>query len=75
MRRAGQLVNEAIHEQADAAAGDKAAAAATRAKVLDMVATDGVMVAGMHLDFPGFGYVERAKQGYGFIAAPWDYRI
>lgn len=54
---------------------DKAAAAATRKKVLDMAATDGVMVAGMHLDFPGFGYVERAKQGYAFVSAPWDYRI
>jgi glyoxylase-like metal-dependent hydrolase (beta-lactamase superfamily II) len=54
---------------------DQAMAAATRAKALDMVATDGMMVAGMHLDFPGFGYVERAKQGYGFVAAPWDYRI
>ncbi len=54
---------------------DKAAAATTRKKVLDMAATDGVMVAGMHLDFPGFGYVERAKQGFSFVAAPWDYRI
>ncbi|SDT90530.1 MBL fold metallo-hydrolase [Stappia sp. ES.058] len=53
---------------------DKAAAAATRARVLDITATVGMMVAGMHLDFPGFGYVERAKQGYGFVAAPWDYR-
>ncbi|MCD1634957.1 MBL fold metallo-hydrolase [Martelella mediterranea] len=54
---------------------DKAAAAKTRAKVLDMSAADGMMVAGMHLDFPGFGYVERAGQGYGFVAAPWDYRV
>ena len=54
---------------------DKAAAAVTRARILDMTATDGTMVAGMHLDFPGFGYVERANQGYGFVAAPWDYRI
>ncbi|MDC7789618.1 MBL fold metallo-hydrolase [Rhodoplanes sp. TEM] len=53
---------------------DKAAAAATRARVLDMAAADRIMVAGMHLDFPGFGHVERARQGYGFVAAPWDYR-
>jgi glyoxylase-like metal-dependent hydrolase (beta-lactamase superfamily II) len=54
---------------------DKQEAAATRARILDIAASDGIMVAGMHLDFPGFGYVERAKLGYGFVAAPWDYRI
>lgn len=40
-----------------------------------MTASDGIMVAGMHLDFLGFGYVERAEHGYRFVAAPWDYRI
>ncbi|WP_448785094.1 MBL fold metallo-hydrolase [Brucella intermedia] len=54
---------------------DQRAAAATRKKILDMVATDRVMVAGAHLDFPGFGYVDRAEQGYLFVSAPWDYRI
>ena len=53
---------------------DKAAAAKTSARVLDMAAADGMMVAGMHMDLPGFGYVERAGRGYGFVAAPWDYR-
>jgi glyoxylase-like metal-dependent hydrolase (beta-lactamase superfamily II) len=53
---------------------DQAMAAATRQKTLDMVAADGVMVAGMHLDFPGFGYVEKAGEGYHFTAAPYDYR-
>ena len=52
---------------------DPAQAAATRAQTLDRAATDGVMVAGMHLLFPGFGYVERAASGYRFAPAPWDY--
>lgn len=53
---------------------DPALAADTRRKTLDMAAADGIMVAGMHLDFPGFGYVEPAAEGYHFAAAPYDYR-
>lgn len=53
---------------------DQAKAAETRKATLDMVAADQMMVAGMHLDFPGFGYVEKASEGYRFIAAPFDYR-
>jgi glyoxylase-like metal-dependent hydrolase (beta-lactamase superfamily II) len=53
---------------------DQAKAAETRRAALDMVAADGMMVAGMHLDFPGFGYVEKAGEGYRFLAAPYDYR-
>lgn len=53
---------------------DPALATDTRRKTLDMAAADGLMVAGMHLDFPGFGYVETAGEGYRFIAAPYDYR-
>lgn len=51
-----------------------AMAVQTRKSALDMVAADGMMVAGMHLDFPGFGYVERAGEAYRFTAAPYDYR-
>jgi glyoxylase-like metal-dependent hydrolase (beta-lactamase superfamily II) len=53
---------------------DADAAAKTRTAALDMATTDGLMVAGMHLDFPGFGYVEKAGEGYRFFAAPYDYR-
>ncbi|NTC82548.1 MULTISPECIES: MBL fold metallo-hydrolase [Rhizobium/Agrobacterium group] len=53
---------------------DQAKAAETRKSILDMTATDNIMVAGMHLDFPGFGFVERANGAYRFIAAPFDYR-
>jgi glyoxylase-like metal-dependent hydrolase (beta-lactamase superfamily II) len=53
---------------------DQAMAAQTRKSVLDMAATDGLMVAGMHLDFPGFGHVERAGDAYRFAAAAYDYR-
>ena len=41
-------------------------ARATRARVLDMAATDGVPVAGMHLVFPAMGQVVREGEAYGF---------
>lgn len=47
----------------------------TRARMLDMTASDGVMVAGSHLDFPGVGFVERAGGAYRYVAAPYDYRV
>jgi hypothetical protein len=53
---------------------DQAKAAETRKAILDMVTADDMMVAGMHLDFRGFGYVERASDAYRYVAAPYDYR-
>ena len=38
---------------------DNDAAAASRRKVFDMVATDRLMVTGMHLHFPGFSHLVR----------------
>jgi glyoxylase-like metal-dependent hydrolase (beta-lactamase superfamily II) len=51
---------------------DAAQTVATRRWILDRVAADRMMVAGMHLDFPGFGYVGRARDGaYTFVPSPW----
>jgi glyoxylase-like metal-dependent hydrolase (beta-lactamase superfamily II) len=50
---------------------DSAAAASTRKRVMDMSAADRLMVAGMHLDFPCFGHVARAADGYAFIPDVW----
>lgn len=50
---------------------DGAAAIETRKRVMDMTATDRLMVAGMHLDFPCFGHVARASDGYAFIPDVW----
>ena len=49
-------------------------AIATRQRVFDMTASDGLAVAGMHLDFPAVGYVERQGDAYRYISAPPDYR-
>ena len=48
-------------------------AIATRQRLLDMVASDDTMVAGMHLDFPAFGYVERRSDAYRYTAAAPDF--
>lgn len=51
---------------------DPAAAAATRARVLDMVATDRLLVTGMHMHYPGFAHVaRRAGGGYALVPQAW----
>jgi glyoxylase-like metal-dependent hydrolase (beta-lactamase superfamily II) len=50
---------------------DGAAAIETRKRIMEMTATDRLLVAGMHLDFPGFGHVARAAGGYAFIPDVW----
>jgi glyoxylase-like metal-dependent hydrolase (beta-lactamase superfamily II) len=50
---------------------DGAAAIETRKRIMDMTATDRLLVAGMHLDFPCFGHVARASSGYAFVPDVW----
>lgn len=50
---------------------DGAQAIATRQRIMDMAATDRLRVAGMHLDFPAFGHVARAAEGYAFVPEVW----
>jgi glyoxylase-like metal-dependent hydrolase (beta-lactamase superfamily II) len=50
---------------------DPGQAAETRTRMFDMAATDRLLVAGMHLDFPGIGHVVRRPEGYGFEPLPW----
>ena len=52
---------------------DKAAAAATRKKVFDMIATDRMPFIGYHMPFPSVGYVEKVGEGYRFI--PETYQL
>ena len=51
---------------------DGTAAAATRRRVLDMVATDRVRVTGYHFPFPANGYVARQGSGFRFVPADWS---
>lgn len=50
---------------------DQAQANATRKRTFDMAATDRILVAGMHLPFPGIGYVAREGERYSFQPAFW----
>ncbi len=52
---------------------DKAAAAATRRKILSMLAADNVPFVGYHMPFPGVGYVETRGDGFHFV--PHTYQL
>lgn len=45
---------------------DPAMAVRSRQRLLDRVSADKTRVAGMHLDFPGYGFVNRHEHGYFF---------
>ncbi|GGG25409.1 MBL fold metallo-hydrolase [Caldovatus sediminis] len=50
---------------------DSAAAIATRRRVLDMAATDRLLIAGMHVHFPGYANIGRGPEGYRLVLEPW----
>ena len=52
---------------------DKAAAAATRKKVFDMIATERLPFTSYHMPFPSVGFVEKVGEGYRFI--PETYQL
>ena len=52
---------------------DKEAAAATRRRVLDMVATDRIPMIGYHMPHPAVGYVETAADGFRWV--PESYQL
>ena len=51
---------------------DQDLAIATRKAVFDQAVSEGVMVAGAHLDFPGVGFISRNKAGYDYHPAFWS---
>jgi glyoxylase-like metal-dependent hydrolase (beta-lactamase superfamily II) len=51
---------------------DPAKAIATRKKVMDMTATDRMLIAGTHIGFPGVGHVAKAGTGYAFVPLSWN---
>lgn len=51
---------------------DKAAAAATRRRVLGMLAADRVPFIGYHMPFPAMGYVETREDGFRFVPASYQ---
>jgi glyoxylase-like metal-dependent hydrolase (beta-lactamase superfamily II) len=51
---------------------DEALAAETRRRILDLVATERLLVAGMHLHIPGFAHVVRTGGSYRLVAESWS---
>lgn len=52
---------------------DKPAAARTRHRLLDMLASDGLPFIGYHMPWPGLGYVARRGDGYAY--QPHSYQL
>jgi glyoxylase-like metal-dependent hydrolase (beta-lactamase superfamily II) len=52
---------------------DKDKAAATRQRILDMVNTEKLFVAGFHMPFPGIGMVEKSADGHRWV--PVSYQL
>lgn len=71
--------NTAIHtafpEVGFAFDSDPALAAASRRRVFDMISADGMLVAGTHVGFPGFGRVLRNGAAFKWVAAEWAYTL
>ena len=51
---------------------DKAAAAATRRRVLGMLAADKIPFVGYHMPFPALGYVETRSDGFRYVPASYQ---
>jgi glyoxylase-like metal-dependent hydrolase (beta-lactamase superfamily II) len=54
---------------------DLAAAAASRKRMFDRVASDGILVAGMHLHFPAFAHLARRGDAYELIPEAWRHTL
>lgn len=51
---------------------DKAAAAATRRRMLNMMAADKIPFVGYHMPWPGVGYVETRGEGFHYVPASYQ---
>lgn len=50
---------------------DPVQAAETRRRTFDMVASERLLFAGMHVHFPGFARLARHGTGYALVQEPW----
>lgn len=47
----------------------------TRRRVLDQVASDGMLIAGTHFPFPALGRIARRPSGFEYVAEPWRAKL
>jgi glyoxylase-like metal-dependent hydrolase (beta-lactamase superfamily II) len=65
-------IQAARPEIAFAADVDGDAARDTRLRLFDQVATDRLLITGMHVEFPGFGYLTRDASRFRYEPEPWS---
>jgi len=68
-------VQTALPEAGMAFDTDLAAAAAARKRMFDRVASDGILIAGMHVHFPSFSRLSRRGNAYELHAEPWMHEL
>src|SRR5580700_2052644 len=68
-------VQTAIPEAGMAFDTDLAAAAAARKRMFDRVSADRILVAGMHLHFPGFAHLARRGDAYALYPEAWVHTL
>jgi glyoxylase-like metal-dependent hydrolase (beta-lactamase superfamily II) len=54
---------------------DPPLAAASRRAMFDLAVDEALLVAGMHLHFPGFARMARGADGYRLVTEPWAYTL
>ncbi|MGO6734753.1 MBL fold metallo-hydrolase [Rhizobium ruizarguesonis] len=54
---------------------DAIQASASRKRAFDQAAYDRILLAGMHLPFPGFGHIASENGKYRYVAAEWPYAL
>jgi glyoxylase-like metal-dependent hydrolase (beta-lactamase superfamily II) len=54
---------------------DKEAGAATRRRMLDMLATERVLFASYHMPFPTLGWIDRTSKGYAWVAHAYQLNV
>jgi len=54
---------------------DKAAAAASRRRVFDMIAAEKLPFIGYHMPYPAAGFVEKSGNGYRYVAVTYQFEI
>jgi glyoxylase-like metal-dependent hydrolase (beta-lactamase superfamily II) len=54
---------------------DKAAAAASRKAVFDMIASERIPFVGYHMPFPAVGFIEPLDTGYRFVPASYQFDV
>ena len=68
-------VQTALPEAGMAFDTDLGAAAASRKRMFDRVASDGILVAGMHLHFPAFAHLARRGDAYELFPEAWRHSL